>query len=74
VKTKVVITDTVGFTLGMLLFVIAFAELFLFCVTSDLDKISILFFALSLGLRHIQDSTTKINIKEENNNGKREDE
>ena len=69
-KTKVVITDIINFILGILLFFIAFAELFLFCATSDPDKISIMFLALSLGLRHMQDSTGKINLKEENNNGK----
>ena len=73
-KTKIAITDIVSFVLGVVLFFIAFAELFLFIITSDVDKISILCLAASLGLRHMQDSTVrlnfKINFKEENNNGK----
>lgn len=73
-KTKIVITDIVSFVLGVVLFLLAFIELFLFCITSDADKISIMFLSLSLGLRHMQDSATKINFKEENNDGKREDE
>lgn len=71
-KTKIVITDIIDFVLGILLFFIAFAELFLFIITSDVDKINILCLAASLGLRNIQDGTTKINLKEENNNEKQE--
>ena len=69
-KTKIVITDIVSFILGILLFFITFAKLLLFCATSDPDKLSILFLALYLGLRYMSYSTTKINLKEENNNGK----
>ena len=68
-KTKIVITDIVSFVLGILLFFIAFSELLLFCATSDPNNLSILFLSFSLGLRHMQDSTAKIN-KEENDNEK----
>ena len=68
-KTKIVITDVLDFVLGMVMFFSAFAELFIFCKTSDPDNLSIMLLALSLGLRYIQDSTTKINFKEENNDG-----
>ncbi len=69
-KTKIVITDIVSFVLGVVLFCVAFADLLLFVKTSDIDKLVIMFLALSLGLRYMSDSTTKINLKEENNNGK----
>lgn len=69
-KTKIAIVDTLSFVLGMLLFCVAFGDLLLFVKTQDIDKLVIMFLALSLGLRHMQDSTTKINFKEENNNGK----
>lgn len=64
-KTKIVITDIISFILGIVMFFVAFTELLIFTVTSDIDKISISCFALALGLRHIQDSTTKIDFKEE---------
>lgn len=73
-KTKIAIVDTLSFVLGVVLFCLAFADLLLFVKTSDIDKLVIMFLALSLGLRNMQDSTIrinlKINLKEENNNGK----
>lgn len=69
-KRKIVITDIVNFICGILLFGIAFVSLIIFCLTADIDKVSIFFLALSLGLKDIGESTTKINFKEENNNGK----
>jgi hypothetical protein len=69
VKTKIAIVDTLSFVLGVVLFCVAFADLLLFVKTSDIDKISIMFLSFSLGLRHMQNSTVRINLKEENNNG-----
>lgn len=68
-KTKIVITDIVNFVLGVIMFFVAFAELLIFAATSDIDKISISCLAIALGLRYMRDSTTKINFKEENDNG-----
>lgn len=69
-KTKIAIVDTLSFVFGVMMFFVAFADLLLFAKTSDIDKLVIMFLALSLGLRHMQDSTIRINFKEENNNGK----
>jgi hypothetical protein len=76
-KTKIAIVDTLSFVLGVVMFFVAFADLLLFVKTSDIDKLVIMFLALSLGLRNMQDSTVRINLisdlkapKEENNNGK----
>ena len=49
---------------------LAIAELFVFSITSDLDKMVISLLAISQGLRYIINSTDKINLKEENNNEK----
>lgn len=72
-KTKMVITDMVSFILGIIMFFVAFAELLIFCIAPEADELTILFLALSLALKYMQDGTTKINFKEENNNEKRED-
>jgi hypothetical protein len=69
-KTKIVITNIVDFVLGIVMFSLALAELFVFGITSDTDKLTMSFLSLALGMRYTCDSIDKIYIKEENNNGK----
>lgn len=68
-KSKIVITNIVDFIFGIVLFFLAFAELFIFGVTSDIDNLTISFLDSALGFRYISDGIDKFN-KEENNNGK----
>lgn len=70
-KTKIVITNVVDFILGIVMFSLALADLFVFGITSDTDKLTMSFLSLALGVRYIGDSIDKFyfKIKEENNNG-----
>lgn len=71
-KTKIFITNIVDFILGIVMLSLALAELFVFGITSDTDKLTMSFLSLALGIRYICDSIDKFyfKVKEENNNGK----
>lgn len=73
-KTKIVITNIVDFIFGIVLLALALIDLFIFGITSDIDNLTISFLDSALGFRYISDGIDKIYIKEENNNGKRENE
>lgn len=66
-KTKIVITNIVDFVRGIGMFSLALAELFVFGITSDTDKLTMSLLCLALGMRYTCDSIDKLN-KEENSN------
>ena len=69
-KTKIVITNILDFIFGIVMLALALLDLFVFGITSDIDKLTLSFLNSVLGFRYISDGIDKIYIKEENNNGK----
>lgn len=71
-KTKIVVTNMVDFIFGIVFISLALAELFVFGITSDTDKLSMSLLSLTLGFRYIHDSIDKFyfKVKEEDNNEK----
>lgn len=58
-KTMTVITDITYFVLGIVMFSLALAELLVFGITSDTDKLTMSLLSSALGMRYVCDSIDK---------------
>lgn len=69
-KTKIVITNIVDFVFGIVMLSMTLLDLFDFCITYDIDKLTLAFLNSALGIRYIRDSVDKFyfKVKEENGN------